>query len=1138
MNATENVGGLRPGGTSEPGLVARPPQSAPAPPAKKQGSPPKDGPHPNVPNVSTSTIEKESGITAAEAVPAQDRPPDSSSVENPFSPFVFDPDAQPHVPTMFGQSSTIASDQRGSDDTGPNWDISAVPVDETREEGHAPTSGKSTEPGYPPISQTAPSVVRPTAAAATTTTQEDDASDSAPFPLQIKFTPHFRDIRYRRYIHNSFLFENGAKGMDVLSRDINVNSLIELLCRPYYELFADIGIPKEEYKFLNESIIDDFLLPDPSMYFHQLADPYAHASFHAFHEYLVQRFSRVRPSAVPPVLEIGYSLSPSIMDEFRAVLRHAFNHNPRNSILKSICTSVRDRAESIAEQSIPRDVKIRPSVAEQVTQDMLQHSTTVEPAQSAQKPPPSMTSTEQLRFHLESHRDMQDPDREVEQEIIFGDKTLGPEQQISQATTASTAAAHRAGGSTILSPKSSFRPLPSPSPSSTQRMGDVFMKNRRSRQDTQARESPATPHGAQASPVARPTSRGSGFLPAPQEAQQAFPAAHESPHQRNGASHATPPVRTQQPHTVSGVPPLRDSPAARRSPFPFVERIRWGPMAGRDIGAASRGVQRHGHTATLPPSPGHPPRPGVPGDPPDPTFNGPAGGNDPDGHGHAGHPSGGAPDGGDPGGGGGDPPDPGPPAGRRDPHGIPYGFDWRKFVVAPHEVPEKIQETTGTITPWRYPRREVSSLYNHPVRFSYSLPHKRSTLMLYDADRLPGADKGQPAKHFLYGFPRLPPKARKSDIFSFLHRLRTFASGFAVYLPPPHTVTYDQPLGNWWRELPAQYRDYYNFLDQLLYQGFAGKQCNMYETPELAHLLHKSSGYMIHFELIKYAGHPGLNPNVSQVEIPRQSSDMSLTDYSKRWEYFLYAGYLQGTFYSDRFYVETFSHRMHPHYKDLSTELRVLVRRLPVDGPVPDDYNPENILEHLRFLGTYVVGFRDLDLLSTPRQLREPRSRPTRQLEHEDSIPLRSLAHDDDELGFLNDDDYLTIRQLSTPGRRCDLCRSSEHLLRECPRLRELRNEQASQKRIMAALRRLAASPPTSSPRTAPAAVSPNRSSSPAATARISNRSSDVAVRAVDRDHEHEDDVDDLPIHALSESLEDDTIVSSASSSDFRSAGP
>ena len=85
------------------------------------------------------------------------------------------------------------------------------------------------------------------------------------------------------------------------------------------------------------------------------------------------------------------------------------------------------------------------------------------------------------------------------------------------------------------------------------------------------------------------------------------------------------------------------------------------------------------------------------------------------------------------------------------------------------------------------------------------------------------------------------------------------------------------------------------------------------------HLIHDPSGYQIIWRLAAVAGHPGLSAQVFQTQFPRQSSSLSLMDYTAKWAHYLHLQHCRGVTYSDAFYVEQWLENLHPSFDKLKT---------------------------------------------------------------------------------------------------------------------------------------------------------------------------------------------------------------------------
>jgi hypothetical protein len=465
------------------------------------------------------------------------------------------------------------------------------------------------------------------------------------------------------------------------------------------------------------------------------------------------------------------------------------------------------------------------------------------------------------------------------------------------------------------------------------------------------------------------------------------------------------------------------------------------------------------------------------------------------------------------------------------------GIDWREHRIDPRTVDTAVDLATNTILPWHFSRHEVGSVINHGTRFRCFLQPRDQFLQNFDG-RIVLGSSNVTLKSFLLGFPRLPSTAEKADIFSFLSSAAYFCSGYGVYIPPPHTLEPDSNKGTWWPLVSDLYKRHLAYYDNAILQALTSKTTKLVDTPLIAHLIHEQSGYQILYRLAYYAGHPALIPGRNGVEMPRQKSDMSLIKYRKAWEHYLHVLYLMGVFLSDRYFVECFCERMHDMYsRTLCPHVILLVRRLSVNSAVPDFYMPENILEYCGTVSTH-VGIRELDLLSSPRQesdsRRSARAPPIRQ------IPVQQITSVDD-LDFLTDEQFLLVCQLSNaPERKCDLCRSSEHLLRSCPRLLELKSDPMACKRLFSALRASIDGPVTNNGNSRPAVSTyPPRSrmstSMRPGTPRATNRSSDRLVRAITGadDTDNEDSITAADAESIVELTDDEQSVDA----DFYHAG-
>ena len=206
---------------------------------------------------------------------------------------------------------------------------------------------------------------------------------------------------------------------------------------------------------------------------------------------------------------------------------------------------------------------------------------------------------------------------------------------------------------------------------------------------------------------------------------------------------------------------------------------------------------------------------------------------------------------------------------------------------------------------------------------------------------------------------------------------------------------------------------------------------------------------------------------------------MSMTAYADAWLQHLHSEYLHGTFYLDRYYIESFARNLNQFYGEtLRPHLIVLVRRHPINDPVPVNFRPERLLAYLTYVSSH-VGIKTLSLVDTPREIaggqrRNPsssssstqrtrstngsRERSVRQIEAPpDEDEGVSLVAQMDSLDFLSPEELSLVFQVSAAyagqNRHCDLCNKPGHLLAQCPELPKVRGNPSRCRRLFTMLR-------------------------------------------------------------------------------------
>ena len=202
------------------------------------------------------------------------------------------------------------------------------------------------------------------------------------------------------------------------------------------------------------------------------------------------------------------------------------------------------------------------------------------------------------------------------------------------------------------------------------------------------------------------------------------------------------------------------------------------------------------------------------------------------------------------------------------------------------------------------------------------------------------------------------------------------------------------------------------------------------------------------------AGHPALSFGRIGTSTPRQGNDISLQAYVQAWMHYLHIEYLHGVFHSDRYMLECFARNLNNCYAaTLRPHLITLLRTVPNDTPVPQHWQPEHLAEYICF-NAPSVGIYNLTPESTPRDSHSPTSRsgrpssnaaPTRAIVEGPTVDMRQV----EMMSEFDDDIVEMICQIAQMRRSCDLCQKEDHLILNCPRLRDLKSDPVKVRRMI-----------------------------------------------------------------------------------------
>ena len=398
-----------------------------------------------------------------------------------------------------------------------------------------------------------------------------------------------------------------------------------------------------------------------------------------------------------------------------------------------------------------------------------------------------------------------------------------------------------------------------------------------------------------------------------------------------------------------------------------------------------------------------------------------------------------------PGGGSGSPPAP------SDDADLIEGTDWRMHHSDPRTINEDMiyrrEYGFNTIRPWTFPRSETGSRINYAVRFRTNYVEKEEFLNTFATQRL-GTDNWT-VKNYFYMFPKLAKSADRAQVCDFLHHVCRHSRAFGVYVPPFPTMVPENSQGRWYPDLADSYKNNWGSYDMILYQALTSSSAGLTESDLTRHLIHDPSGYQIIWRLAAIAGHPGLSAQVFQTQFPRQSSSLSLMDYTAKWAHYLHLQHCRGVTYSDTFYVEQWLENLHPSFDRLKTLGLTMVRDCPPDRPLPIHFAPDTLVSYLCERAVS-IGIRDLTGQTTASSLRSTKTSRTtiaavRQID-DNAAPLldiRLLDEFPEEL-------LAPVNSLmaASNGKECDFCKSKDHIIFQCPTLAQFLKDPMKVRRL------------------------------------------------------------------------------------------
>ena len=396
------------------------------------------------------------------------------------------------------------------------------------------------------------------------------------------------------------------------------------------------------------------------------------------------------------------------------------------------------------------------------------------------------------------------------------------------------------------------------------------------------------------------------------------------------------------------------------------------------------------------------------------------------------------------------------------------GVIWYEQRVQHNTVEDQVNPLTGLIRPWVAPRPETGSRINHSTPFDVGILSRRLFLANFVGVQFARNNK---IRDFTSNFPSLASDAKSHEIFNFHQRVVRYCLGYGVYVPPLQTYEAELPLGRWYEDLDEFTQNNLPFAASHLLSCLTGKQAKLSYTDSLSHLQQYTDPHDLLYDMLVIAGHPALIDGAARFVMPYQRDDTSIAKYHENWQHFLFLSYLSGVFYSDRYYTERFFSGLNNSHRQITSHMILLTRQQPLNAPLPSQYYPKNILgtlvRHAQTLGI------KLDLTNASRRGRADRTPPlpddrlVRLIDEGTADPPSDNeggeGADTDPLDWLDDELYLAVCQATQDKRTCDLCKSEQHLIRDCPDLTRLKGDKFALQRLLRVLNSSRERPPAQS---------------------------------------------------------------------------
>jgi hypothetical protein len=234
----------------------------------------------------------------------------------------------------------------------------------------------------------------------------------------------------------------------------------------------------------------------------------------------------------------------------------------------------------------------------------------------------------------------------------------------------------------------------------------------------------------------------------------------------------------------------------------------------------------------------------------------------------------------------------------------------------------------------------------HPVNVARQFAD--SELFLSNFNRVPHqTDLNQAQKGHAAFVKTFPVFQQATSLIAYCYEIVSYSVNFGHYVPPPFTITINEPLGTLFVSLPSIYQTYsLQTTSGALAEALKNPKTKLITLDSFKSIIAGSDGYRMFRDLVALSGQPSLDPYATLPPAPLQMVDQSILDHLHNWELYLDKLLMHGQWLLDRYFIESFHTSAKPEMRTKFTaQLRNGMKSdcPDIDKPLPTKYYPRNL---------------------------------------------------------------------------------------------------------------------------------------------------------------------------------------------------